>query len=130
MTRTKRYPANIFWSEEDEGYVAVAPDLPGCSAAGDTEVEALAELKPAIESWLEAAKAAGNPIPQPSRPSVKPKFSGRFVARVPKELHAALAAKAEAEGMSLNTNVVYALTRACASEKAEPKRKVAAKVGA
>lgn len=129
MTRSKRYPANIFWSDEDEGYVAVAPDLPGCSAVGDTEADAITELKTAIKGWIDAAKVAGNPIPQPSRPAVRPQYSGRFVARVPKELHAALAARAEAEGMSLNTYVVYALARACATEKAESKRKVAAKVG-
>jgi predicted RNase H-like HicB family nuclease len=61
-----RYPADVFWSEEDEGFIAIAPDLPGCSAFGDDRAEALFQLKDAIEAWIAAAKAAGNPIPQPS----------------------------------------------------------------
>jgi len=63
---TLHYPAEAFWSEEDGGWIAVAPDLPGCSAFGESRPEALKELEPAIEAWIEAAKAAGNAIPQPS----------------------------------------------------------------
>jgi predicted RNase H-like HicB family nuclease len=43
-----RYPANIFWSDEDEGFIAVAPDLPGCSAFGQTQEQAMAQLQDAI----------------------------------------------------------------------------------
>ncbi len=53
----------IFWSEEDGGFIATAPDLPGCSAFGETPQEALAELQDAIAAWTEAAHAAGNPVP-------------------------------------------------------------------
>ena len=60
------YPAEVFWSDEDEGWIAVTPDLPGCSAFGASRPEALAELEPAIEAWIEAARAAGNAIPEPS----------------------------------------------------------------
>jgi predicted RNase H-like HicB family nuclease len=69
VTDANRYPANVFWSEEDEGFIAVASDLPGCSAFGETQHEALAELQSAIVAWIEAARAAGNPIPDPSRPA-------------------------------------------------------------
>jgi hypothetical protein len=41
----RRYPANVFWSEEDEGFIALAPDLPGCTAFGASQAEALDELK-------------------------------------------------------------------------------------
>jgi predicted RNase H-like HicB family nuclease len=61
------YPAEVFWSEEDGGWIAVAPNLPGCFAFGDSRPEALKEREPAIDAWIEAAKAAGNAIPQPSR---------------------------------------------------------------
>ena len=61
-----RYPAHIFWSLEDKAFIAIAPDLPGCSAVGDTQAEALEELQDAIEAWCEAAKKAGNAIPEPS----------------------------------------------------------------
>ncbi len=60
MTEAQRYPAHVFWSEEDEGYIALAIDLPGCSAFGDTRSEALAELQDAIAAWIEAQRSAGN----------------------------------------------------------------------
>jgi predicted RNase H-like HicB family nuclease len=69
VTDPSRYPAHVFWSDEGEGLIAVAPDLPGCSAFGDTQPEALAELQLAIEAWIEAARAANNPIPEPSDPA-------------------------------------------------------------
>jgi predicted RNase H-like HicB family nuclease len=65
--QTDRYPARIFWSIDDQAFIAIAPDLRGCSAVGDTQAEALAELRDAIAAWCEAAKAAGNPIPEPSQ---------------------------------------------------------------
>jgi predicted RNase H-like HicB family nuclease len=60
-----RYAIEIFYSEEDDGYIAVVPELPGCSAFGETEEEALEEIKTAMELWLETAKRAGREIPQP-----------------------------------------------------------------
>ncbi len=50
-----KYTIEIFYSEEDEGYIAVVPELPGCSAFGETEKEALKEIKVAIELWMKAA---------------------------------------------------------------------------
>ncbi len=60
------YAIEIFYSEEDEGYIAVAPELPECSAFGETEEEALKEIKVAIDLWLETAKKEGREIPKPS----------------------------------------------------------------
>jgi predicted RNase H-like HicB family nuclease len=60
-----KYAIEIFYSEEDEGYVAVAPELPGCSAFGETEEGALKEIKIAMELWMETAKRESRPIPQP-----------------------------------------------------------------
>ena len=60
-----RYAIQIFFSEEDEGYIAVAPELPGCSAFGETEEEALTEIKTAIELWLTVARNEGRTIPLP-----------------------------------------------------------------
>ena len=59
------YHINIFYSEEDGGYIAEIPDLESCSAFGDTPEEALAEVERAKNAWLEAARAAGKPIPPP-----------------------------------------------------------------
>ncbi|VVB86620.1 HicB_like antitoxin of bacterial toxin-antitoxin system [uncultured archaeon] len=61
-----KYAIEIFYSEEDEGYIAVAPELPGCSAFGDTEEEALKEIKIAIDLWLETAEKDGREIPKPT----------------------------------------------------------------
>ena len=66
MENVNHYPLEVSWSEEDEGYIAEAPDLPGCSAFGRDKGEAVAEAQDAIASWLEAAKAAGREIPQPA----------------------------------------------------------------
>jgi len=62
----KDYHVNLFYSEEDEGYIADIPDLRCCSAFGETPEEALREVLEAKKIWLEAAEAEGKPIPKPS----------------------------------------------------------------
>jgi predicted RNase H-like HicB family nuclease len=67
----KDYHINIFWSEEDDCYVADIPDLKYCSAFGDSPQEALAEVLIAKQGWLEVARELGKPIPPPAyRPLV------------------------------------------------------------
>jgi predicted RNase H-like HicB family nuclease len=61
----KDYHINIFYSEEDEGYIADIPDLKFCSAFGETPEEALRQVQLAKTAWLEAARAEGKPIPLP-----------------------------------------------------------------
>ncbi|HKP51074.1 MAG TPA: type II toxin-antitoxin system HicB family antitoxin [Chloroflexia bacterium] len=68
--REHEYPIEIFYSEEDGGYIANIPDLKYCSAFGDTPEEALRELELAKAAWIESAQALGKPIPQPSRRSI------------------------------------------------------------
>lgn len=60
------YAIEIIYSDEDEGFIAVAPELPGCSAFGVTEEEALREVKVAVSLWLEAAREEGRAIPEPA----------------------------------------------------------------
>ncbi len=62
----KDYHVNIFYSEEDQGYIADIPDLKKCAAFGSTPEEALKEVLIAKEAWLEAALANEKPIPSPS----------------------------------------------------------------
>ncbi|HEY2933574.1 MAG TPA: type II toxin-antitoxin system HicB family antitoxin [Acidobacteriota bacterium] len=57
------YHINIFFSEEDGGYIADIPDLKCCSAFGETPEKALAELEVAKKAWLESARQTGKPIP-------------------------------------------------------------------
>jgi predicted RNase H-like HicB family nuclease len=65
------YHINIFYSEEDGGYIADIPDLESCSAFGDTAEEALARVEQAKTAWLEAARAEGKAIPPPRyRPAI------------------------------------------------------------
>jgi len=59
------YHINIFYSEEDEGYIADVPDLRFCSAFGETPEEALKEVLIAKANWLEAARSEGKPVPLP-----------------------------------------------------------------
>lgn len=61
----KDYHINIFYSEEDEGYIADIPDLKYCSAFGETRTLALEFVEMAKQAWLETAKAEGKPIPLP-----------------------------------------------------------------
>ena len=59
------YHINVFYSDEDGGYIADIPDLDACSAFGDTPEQALSEVERAKAAWLAAAKEAGKPIPPP-----------------------------------------------------------------
>lgn len=59
------YHINIFYSDEDEAYIADIPDLKYCSAAGDTPQDALQEVLIAKQAWLETAKLEGKPNPSP-----------------------------------------------------------------
>jgi predicted RNase H-like HicB family nuclease len=61
----KDFHINIFYSDDDEGYIADIPDLKSCSAFGATAEEALHEVELAKAAWLEAAREAGKPIPTP-----------------------------------------------------------------
>lgn len=65
------YHINIFWSVEDEGWIADVPDLRPCSAHGDTPTEALAEAELAITAWIETARDNNLPVPEPRyRPAI------------------------------------------------------------
>ncbi len=67
----KDYHINIFYSSEDEGYIADIPDLKYCSAFGETPEAALQEVHIAKAAWLESAKAEGKTIPEPKyRPAI------------------------------------------------------------
>jgi predicted RNase H-like HicB family nuclease len=67
----KDYHINIFYSEEDGGYIADIPDLVACSAFGRTPHEALQEVQEAKRAWLAAAKKERKPIPPPAyRPAI------------------------------------------------------------
>jgi predicted RNase H-like HicB family nuclease len=67
MNTTDNYPIVIFWSDEDDAFIADIPDLHSCSAWGATPEDALRELLVARQAWLEIAHEKGIPLPDPRR---------------------------------------------------------------
>ncbi len=60
-----RYEVIIYWSQEDDAFIAEVPELPGCMADGTTYQEAVANAETVIQEWLETARELGRPIPEP-----------------------------------------------------------------
>ncbi|MCX7015873.1 MAG: type II toxin-antitoxin system HicB family antitoxin [Candidatus Sumerlaeota bacterium] len=60
-----KYEIIIYWSDEDDAYLAEVPELPGCMADGKTYRQALANAEGIIREWIETAKELGRPIPEP-----------------------------------------------------------------
>jgi predicted RNase H-like HicB family nuclease len=60
-----KYEVIIYWSQEDQAFIAEVPELPGCAADGKTYQEALRNVEVIIQEWLETAKELGRPIPAP-----------------------------------------------------------------
>lgn len=60
-----KYEVILYWSQEDQAFIAEVPELPGCAADGQTQVEALENVNTVIDEWLETAKALGRAIPKP-----------------------------------------------------------------
>src|SRR5215211_150115 len=69
------YEIDIFWSDEDEAYIAVVPDLPYCSAWGETREEALAQVQDAIRGHVEVRRDTGRPVPEPKARRVEAKVN-------------------------------------------------------
>lgn len=113
------YPLEIHPLSKDEGggYSVVFPDLPGCRSDGATPEQAIANGRDALKGWLAVAQVFGDRASQPHSSA-----SGRFVQRVPKSLHAQLVARAEAEGVSLNTLVVSLVSQGLGRKQASEQR--------
>ncbi|WP_333878847.1 type II toxin-antitoxin system HicB family antitoxin [Methylobacter sp.] len=62
---TYKYETILYWSKEDNAFIAEVPELPGCMAHGNSQEEALANAHEAIGLWLDTAKEFGDPIPEP-----------------------------------------------------------------
>ena len=104
MNNPRHYPIEIrpMAAEDGRGWLATFPDLPGCMGDGATPEDAIADGYEAAKAWLAVARECGDAIPKPGTGGE----SGRFVARVPKSLHTRLVARAEQEGVSMNTLLV------------------------
>ncbi|MFC1509491.1 type II toxin-antitoxin system HicB family antitoxin [Candidatus Omnitrophota bacterium] len=62
---TSKYEIILYWSQEDQAYIAEVPELPGCMADGKTYQEALSNTEIIIEEWIETARELNRPIPDP-----------------------------------------------------------------
>jgi predicted RNase H-like HicB family nuclease len=62
---TMKYELIIYWSEEDNSFIAEVPELPGCAADGETYIEALQNAQTVMQEWIETAQKLGRPIPEP-----------------------------------------------------------------
>lgn len=111
-----KYSTIVQWSDEDEGYIAIVPELPNVSAFGKTKEEALKQLEVAQKAVLEVYKEDGCPLPEPDKLR---EFSGQLRIRIPKSLHAGLSIEAKKEGISLNAHIVYLLSKRSEASKAE-----------
>ena len=65
INKMLKYEIIIYWSEEDQAFIAEAPELAGCAADGATYQEALTNLEVVIQEWIETAKVLNRPIPEP-----------------------------------------------------------------
>lgn len=64
---TLHYEINLYWSEEDQAFIAEVPELPGCAADGETYQEALQNVEVIMQEWIETAQQIGRPIPEPKQ---------------------------------------------------------------
>ena len=94
--------------ESEFYYVGKVLELDGCVADGDTGEETLANLRNAMEGWIETKLANGFNVPEPLAESSS---SGKFTVRLPKTLHQRLTLEAKQEGISLNQYTLYKLAR-------------------
>lgn len=65
MSEKYKYEIIIYWSKEDEAFIAEVPELPGCMADGATYAEALANAETIIDEWIETARSLNREIPEP-----------------------------------------------------------------
>lgn len=117
MARMPDYPFEVrpLTAEEGGGYLVSFPDFADCVSDGATVDEAIRNGRLALKETIAALREAGHPVPEPTAATTA---SGKFVARVPKSVHAKLSSRAKAEGVSLNTLVVSLLSEGLGKKSA------------
>ncbi|GAB6042477.1 type II toxin-antitoxin system HicB family antitoxin [Endothiovibrio diazotrophicus] len=94
-----KYTYRVTWSEEDEAFVGLCAEFPSLSWLDETPEEALGGIRSVVRSSIEEMAAGGETVPVPL--AIR-RYSGRFVVRVPPEVHRQLAIEAAESGVSLN----------------------------
>ena len=102
MKKLDAYPFELkpLSTEEGGGYLISFPDFNECIADGETIEEAIAEGQSALAAVIATLQEKGLPVPKPGSFGA---YSGKFVQRIPKSLHARLQSRARIEGVSINT---------------------------
>ncbi len=106
--KNDRYTYRVIWSEDDREYVGLCTEFPSLSWLGKTPEAALKGIREAVEGVIKDMRRAGEEIPQPISSR---RFSGKFMVRVPPEVHRNLAIQAAEAGVSLNRIVGSKLSR-------------------
>jgi predicted RNase H-like HicB family nuclease len=113
-----QYSVVVQYSDEDEGYIAIVPELRGLSAFGESREDALKELEIAKKLYLEVFQEDGCDLPEPQKTI---EFSGQLRLRFPKSLHSELSREAEREGVSLNSHMIRLLAERNLASKIDKK---------
>jgi antitoxin HicB len=101
------YSMQIIWSDQKNSYVATVPELPQLTVIMPTAAQAVSALSEAITAYLKEKQINREPATPPRHLE---EYSGQFRLRLPRMLHATLVREAEAEGISLNTYILYLLS--------------------
>jgi predicted RNase H-like HicB family nuclease len=96
--------------ESGEYFFATVEEMPGCMSDGATQDEAFANIREAMELWIEGRMEAGLDVPAPNARRNVREYSGKYLVRLPKSLHARLVMEADKEGVSLNQYTLYKLS--------------------
>lgn len=125
MAKLSDYPFEVrpLSSEEGGGYLISFPDFAECISDGETVEEAMENGQDALKATIAALKAKKLAVPMPNSGGVA---SGKFVARVPKTVHAQLATRARAEGVSLNALVLTFIAQGLGGSGVKSRAKSAA----
>jgi predicted HicB family RNase H-like nuclease len=106
--RVEQYEYRVFWSDEDEEFVATVAEFPSMSNLAITQEEALRGMIELIAFVVDDMVKSGEPVPEPRRLQ---SYSGKVHVRMPNELHRELMLKAQDAGVSLNQYIVSLLSR-------------------
>ncbi len=108
MLKNDRYTYRVTWSPEDEEYVGLCAEFPSLSWLAETPEDALRGIREVVAQVVADLEASGEPVPEPLATK---QYSGRFVVRIPPEVHRELAIEAAEAGVSLNRLVSARLSR-------------------
>ncbi len=106
--KAENYSYAVTWSEEDKAFVGKVLEFPSVSAHGDSQENALREVRNVVELVLEDLVETGEPIPLPFG---RRRYSGKLNIRMPEDLHRRLAIEAQRHGISLNTLINLKLSK-------------------